>query len=98
VFFAPPFSIKLQHLDHGPTSHSSADFAAHTVHMSAHFSALIIIFEPRHILPWRLFSKKIIVSSAPAPFAFSLQVPKYLLNVFCYFNFLHSPVSYAKVL
>ena len=51
----------------------SADFAqfsnitrssAHTVHMTADFSALIIRCEPRHIL----------AQPAPGPFAFSLQV------------------------
>ena len=82
------FFIKLQQLDHGVFDYltkgtlRSADFApfssvcarctAHTAHMSAHFIELIIRFEPRHILV-PLFRKKTF-SSAPAPFAFCLQV------------------------
>ena len=71
VFFAPPFFIffncsslttLFEYITKGTLR--SADYAqlssvytAHTAHMSAHFSALIIRFEPQHILV-ALFKKK----------------------------------------
>ena len=101
IFIAPPFYFfcsyqtaaawpQSDRMSHSNGRCATSWFCAVLQCVSAHFSALIFRFEPRHILA-PLWKKKKQFSSAPAPLTFSLQNAKVAGLMYCILFFRFFP-------